>query len=60
MKPAGWLARIKAMDRLLRWLPDRNSTLESAVVAMAGFLAGQAFRDEWTWVARFLTRLLGS
>jgi hypothetical protein len=47
------------MDRVLRWLPERNATLESAVAAMAGFLAGQVFHGEWTWAAKILARLFG-
>jgi hypothetical protein len=47
------------VNRLRRWLPVGNSTLEAGVAALAGFLAGQSFQGEWPAVAKIVELLLG-
>jgi hypothetical protein len=53
------LARIKAMNRLLRWMPDGNSTAETAVAAAAGFLAGRLLQGDFPVLDNILA-LLGA
>ena len=59
MKPPGRVARIKAMDRLLRWLPDGNSTAETAIAAAVGFVAGRLLQGDLPVLGQILT-LLGA
>jgi uncharacterized membrane protein YgaE (UPF0421/DUF939 family) len=47
------------VNRLRRWLPVGNSTLEAGVAALVGFLAGQSFQDEWPAVAKIVALLFG-
>ena len=42
------------VDRLRRWLPHGNSTLEAGAAALAGFPAGQFLRDEWPLLERMI------
>lgn len=45
------------MDRLLRWLPDGNSTAETALAAFAGFLAGRLLQGDLPVLGRILALL---
>jgi hypothetical protein len=59
VKPAGRVARIKAMNRLLRWLPDGNSTVETGIAAAVGFLAGRLLQGDLSVLGQALA-LLGA
>jgi hypothetical protein len=48
------------VDRLRRWLPDGNSTLETSVAALAGFLAGRALHGDWPLLERVFSLLFGA
>lgn len=47
------------VNRLLRMLPDGNSTLEASIAALAGFLAGQAVQGDWPLVEWIVSLLFG-
>ncbi|MBS1200331.1 MAG: hypothetical protein H6R27_1009 [Proteobacteria bacterium] len=47
------------VNRLRRWLPVGNPTLEVGVAAVVGFLAGQSFQGEWPAIAAILALLTG-
>jgi hypothetical protein len=48
-----------AMDRVRRWLPDWNPTLEIGLAVAVGFLAGRSFDGEWPLLGSLVTLLLG-
>lgn len=47
------------MDRLLRWLPDGNSAVETGIAAAVGFVAGRLLQGELPLLRQILT-LLGA
>jgi hypothetical protein len=47
------------VNRLLRWMPPGNRTLETGVAALAGFLAGHALQGEWPLLERVIALLFG-
>jgi hypothetical protein len=57
VKPAGRLARIKAMNRVLRWLPDGNSAAETGIAAAVGFLAGRLLQGDLSVLGQILVLL---
>jgi hypothetical protein len=47
------------VNRLRRWLPDGNWTLDAGVAALAGFLAGQSLHVQWPVTEKVLALLFG-
>ncbi|MCU0975399.1 MAG: hypothetical protein MUC71_03690 [Steroidobacteraceae bacterium] len=45
------------MNRLLRWLPDGNSTVEAGIAAAVGFLAGRLLQGELPVLGKILAML---